>query len=399
MSCKCRRGRSGATFPRHAPVILPVMKKPYAPVLIALVIAVVVMNIMRARAGGNAAGEGVVANPALTVRATRLERSSLPIRIEATGNIAAWEEASIGAQVDGLRLIKVKVNVGDAVKRGQVLAIFAAETVIADLAEARAVAEEASANLAEAAANASRARLLMSTGAMSGKQIDQYVTAERAARARLDAAKAIERRHRLRLSHTQVRAPDDGLVSSRTATVGAVLPMGQELFRLIRKGRLEWRAEVGTDDLMKLSPGQTAHVTTGDRVIAGQLRVLAPSIDMQTRNGLAYVDLSGDSPVRAGMFVRGYFEIGNETASTLPQSAVLLRDGFNYVLRIDPQSDRGSKVIQTKVTVGRRAGDRIEITGGLDPSELVVESGGSFLGDGDLVRLVDQPMSRADAWR
>src|SRR5690606_730615 len=67
------------------------------------------------------------------------------------------------------------------------------------------------------------------------------------------------------------------------------------------------------------------------------------------------------------------------------QTAVLLRDGFSYVLRVGPES----KVIETKVTVGRRVGNRIEITSGLDPSERVVESGGSFIGDGDLVRVVE----------
>jgi hypothetical protein len=137
--------------------------------------------------------------------------------------------------------------------------------------------------------------------------------------ARLEAAKAIEHRHRLRLSHTEVRAPDDGLISSRSATVGAVLPAGQELFRLIHKGRLEWRAEVATADLVKLSAGQTVHVTTtGDQVIEGKLRVIAPAIDTQTRNGLVYVDLpdtsqAGIGQVRAGMFARGYFEIGKDS--------------------------------------------------------------------------------------
>ena len=362
------------------------MKKPIVSVLVVVVVSVIVMSVTLKRASGTGAEEVAVANPALTVTVTRLERSSFPVRIWATGDIAPWEEASLGAEVEGLRLVKVKVNVGDAVKRGQVLAIFASATVMADLSEARAMAAEAAATLAEAEANAKRASVLEATGAMSAQQINQYVTAERAARARLEAAQAIERRHRLRLAHTQVRAPDDGLISSRTATVGAVLPAGQELFRLIRKGRLEWRAEVATADLVKLSPGHTVHVTTtAGRVVEGRLRVIAPAIDTQTRNGLVYVDLPLTEQLRAGMFARGYFELGKETTLTLPQSAVLLRDGFSYVLRIGP----GSKVIQTKVTVGQRTGDRIEVTRGLDPAERVVASGGSFLGDGDVVRLVE----------
>lgn len=354
-----------------------------------IVVPIIVTSILLSRASGGGPEQGAEPIPALTVTATQPELSSLPIRVYATGDIAAWQEASIGTEADGLRLTEVTVNVGDEVKRGQVLATFAAETVIADLSEARAMAEEAAATLSEAEANAERARVLDATGAMSVEQINRYVTAERAARARLEAAKAIEQRHRLRLAQTKVLAPDDGIVSSRTATLGAVLPAGQELFRLIRKGRLEWRAEVATAELEKLSPGQIAHVTTtGDQRVEGTLRVIAPAIDTQTRNGLVYVDLPITGAVRAGMFARGYFETGEATALTLPQSAVLLRDGFSYVMRIGPQSREPSKVMQTKVMVGRRAGDRIEITGGLDPSERVVESGSSFLTDGDLVRLV-----------
>jgi RND family efflux transporter MFP subunit len=366
------------------------MKPLSKPVLVGSVVAAMAVSILLARASGDGVEQEEVNNPALTVTAISPQQSSLPIRISATGNIAAWEEASIGTEAEGLRLIEVRVNVGDQVKRGQVLAMFAAETVTAELAEARAVAEEAAATLTEAEANAQRARVLDATGAMSVQQINQYVTAERAARARWEAAKAIEQRHRLRLAQTQVLAPDDGLVSSRTATVGAVLPAGQELFRLIRKGRLEWRAEVATGDLAKLSPGQKVHITlVGDRVIEGQLRVVAPAIDTQTRNGLVYVDLpvTDGGQVRAGMYVRGYFETGIDAALTLPQSAVLLRDGFSYVLRIG----RDSRVIQTKVSVGRRAGDRVEIIGGLDPAERVVESGGSFLSDGDRVREEPRP--------
>jgi RND family efflux transporter MFP subunit len=363
------------------------MRKQIVSGLVVIVaVSVIVMSVMLTRARGNVTEAAAIANPALTVTATRLEHSSLPVRVWATGDVAPWEEAGIGAEVEGLRLIKVKANVGDVVKRGQVLAIFASSTVIADFAEARAVTQEAAATLAEAEGNAKRARVLEATGAMSAQQINQYVTAESAARARLEAAQAIERRHRLKLAHTQVRAPDDGVISSRSATVGAVLPAGQELFRLIRKARLEWRAEVATADLVKLSPGQKVHVTTtGEQVIEGRLRVIAPAIDTQTRNGLVYVDLPRTTHVRAGMFARGYFELGKETTLTLPQSAVLLRDGFSYVLRIGP----GHKLIRTKVSVGRRVGDRIEITRGLDPAEPVVESGGSFLGDGDFVRLVE----------
>ena len=331
--------------------------------------------------------------PALTVTVTTLQPTTLPIRIPANGNIMPWQEASIGTEADGLRLAEVRVNVGDLVRRNQVLATFASDTVSAALAQSRAATAEAEAALAEAEANAQRARQLQTTGALSTQQINQYVTAERTAQARLEAAKATEQTQRLRLAQTRVLAPDDGVISARSATLGAVLPAGQELFRLIRGRRLEWRAEVAAADLTRLQSGQIAQVRlANDEVVEGRLRMIAPMVDTQTRNGMVYVDLPTDSPARAGMFARGEFEVGTARTMTLPQSAVLLRDGFSYVLRVGADST----VVQTKVAVGRRVGQRIEITEGIDAAAQVVLVGGGFLGDGDFVRVVEDPPALGD---
>lgn len=357
-----------------------------AAVVIAVTFTVTVAWAMHAASGAAGAAAVAVAKPALAVAATTPEQAMLPIRITANGNITAWQEASIGTEANGLRLARVTVNVGDVVRRGQLLAAFASDTVTAELMQSRAAVAEAEAALAGARDNAQRAHGLHATGAMSAQQIQQYITAERTARARLEATQAAERTQRLRLAQTRVLAPDDGVISARSATVGAVLPAGQELFRLIRRGRLEWRAEVAASDLAKLRPGQVAHLTpVGGETIVGRLRMVAPTVDIQSRNGLIYVDLPLDAPARAGMFARGEFDIGTSRMMTLPQSAVLLRDGFTYVMRIGPDS----KVMQTRVTAGRRAGERIEITGGIEASARVVEVGGAFLGDGDPVRVVD----------
>ncbi|WP_374368285.1 efflux RND transporter periplasmic adaptor subunit [Piscinibacter sp.] len=324
--------------------------------------------------------------PALTVTVTSPQPASVPLKIAANGNIAAWQEASVGTEANGLRLAEVKVNVGDVVKRGQVLASFTPDTIAAELAQTRAAVAEAEATLAEASANAQRARELQATGALSAQQINQYLTAERTAQARLEAQRAAAKTQQLRLAQTQVLAPDNGVISARSATVGAVLPAGQELFRLIRGGRLEWRAEVSAADLAQLKPGVAAAVTpAGGTPIVGKLRMVAPTVDPATRNGIVYVDLPQPGSARAGMFARGEFEIGQTQGLSLPQSAVLLREGFSYVLQVGPDS----KVQQVKVSTGRRWADRIEITGGIARDARVVASGGGFLGDGDLVRVVD----------
>lgn len=357
-----------------------------------LVIALIAFSL---RAPGDKQPEPIAAaKSALTVNTTQPQSAILPLRISANGNVAAWQEASIGAEANGLRLVEVRVNVGDVVKRGQVLAAFASDTAQADVAQAHAAVAEAEATLAEAAVNAERARRLQPSGIMSAQQINQYLTAEQTARARLSVQQAAAVVRQLRLQQTRVLAPDHGVISARSATVGAVLPGGQELFRMIRQGRLEWRAEVSSAELVLLKPGMRVSVTAANGIpIKGTLRKIAPTVDVQTRNGLVYVDLPSPGNIKAGMFARGEFEIGSSQALTLPQSAVLQRDGFSYVLRVGADS----RVSEAKVNVGRRVGERIEITGGLDAAARVVAAGGSFLADGDTVRVVDTVIIKSAA--
>jgi RND family efflux transporter MFP subunit len=261
--------------------------------------------------------------------------------------------------------------------------------VAAELNQSRAAAEEAQANLAEAKANADRARQIQASGALSAQQINQFLTAEQTALARLNAARAKVQADELRLAQTRVLAPDDGVISARTATVGSLAQNGQELFRLIRGGRLEWRAEVTANELARVKPGMPATLqppgaATAARV-QGKVRMVAPTVDAQTRNAIVYVDLPAGGAVRAGMFVRGELQVGQGSALTLPQAAVVLRDGFAYVYRVGADN----RVAELKVETGRRVGDRVEITRGLTADMKLVASGAGFLADGDAVRVVE----------
>ncbi|MBX9849564.1 MAG: efflux RND transporter periplasmic adaptor subunit [Rhodocyclaceae bacterium] len=322
--------------------------------------------------------------PSLSVNVEAPLPMRMTQRLAANGNIEAWQEAIIGANVTGLVLSEVKVNVGDVVKRGQVLATFASQTVAADLEQTRARAAEAEASAAEAEANAERAKKVADSGALSEQQLVQYITAAETARARAKAQIAAARAQEVRLADTRITAPDDGVISARNATLGAV-PASSELFRLIRQGRLEWRAEVPAAQLTLLKPGQVVNIDAGSGInVKGKVRMLAPSIDPKTRNGLVYVDLPTPGAARAGMFAAGEFEIGSSDGLTLPQSAVMVRDGYSFVFRVGPDN----KVIQTKVGLGRRMDERVEILNGIDTTARIVVSGGGFLTDGDVVRVV-----------
>jgi HlyD family secretion protein len=360
-------------------------------VLVALVLSATVVGVIWASKDPAPEMQAAKAapRPTLTVTVTLPRADRLPVRLAATGNVVAWQEAIVGAEANGLRLSGVFANVGDPVRRGALLATFTPETVAAELEQSRAAVAEATAAFADASATAQRARTLEATGALSAQQVQQRLTAERISKAKMDAAQAASRLQEIRLAQTRVHAPDDGVISMRSATVGAVMPAGQEMFRIIRQGRLEWHAEIPAADLPRVRSGQRVIVQSeGNEPMAGQVRVLAPSVNTQTRSGLAMVDLPSDGSLRAGMFARGEIEIGEGGPTlTLPQTAVVQRDGFDYVMRLGAEG----RVMQTKVTLGRAAGHRVEILAGIDSSSKVVATGAGFLSDGDVVRVVAGP--------
>lgn len=323
--------------------------------------------------------------PALTVTVVQPQMRNLLIKLPANGSINAWQEAIIGSEANGLRLVDVKVNVGDRVAKGQVLATFATEQVAAEVAQAQASFAEAEANALDAAGNANKARTLQASGALSEQQINQYTTAEKTAKARLEAAKAMLAVQQVRLKQTGVVAPDNGVISSRSATVGAVVGSGTELFKMIRGGRLEWRAEVTSTELAGIKPGSVATVTAASGAkVDGKVRMIGPTVDSVTRNALIYVDLPANPNIKAGMFAKGEFAIGSGDVLTLPQQALVLRDGFTYTMRLAP----GNKVSQIKLQTGRQAGDAVEILQGIKAGEQFVANGVAFLADGDTVKVV-----------
>ena len=383
--------------------------QPHALGLLLAALALAGLGLLAARsnaAGNDAAPAGV--KPALTVTLTSAKTSVLPLKLSANGNVVAWQEAIIGAEVNGLRVQELNAGIGDQVQKGQLLASFAAEGVQADVALARAALMEATAAATDAAANATRARAVQSSGALSAQQIDQLLTAELMAKARMASAQAQLDAQQLRLSHTRLLAPDSGIVSARSASVGAVLGAGMEMFRLIRQGRLEWRAEVTATELGRIKAGTPVLMTAPDGTQArGRVRMVAPTVDAQTRNGLIYVDILPGAPqgnsqqfpagppqgnsFKPGMFARGEFELGSNNAMSVVQTALVVRDGFNYVFRVGADK----RVAQVKVQTGRLLGDQVEILSGIKPEDKLVATGGGFLSDGDLVRVVEAAVPAA----
>ncbi len=293
-------------------------------VVACLVLAGGTLGLARGGKAGQKAAPAV-ARPALTVRTTTLQEEKWARTLQATGSIIPWQEAIITAQVQGLRIADVRVSIGDHVEQGEVL-----------------------------------------------------VTLDNLARAGDTETRSVQGR---------IIAPDAGVISAANATVGSMSQPGMELFRLIRRGRLEWRADLTAEELMLLRKGMTVEVTVGEgRVIKGIVRAIAPSVDPKTRYGYALISLPESSGIVAGAFARGVFDLsgGRKNMQTLPQSALMRRGSEAFVLVIDADHH----VHERPVTAGKRYGERIQIVEGLHAKEPVVETGGAFLTEGDVVQVV-----------
>jgi RND family efflux transporter MFP subunit len=348
------------------------------------IVLIVAITAHEGRADAKRAESNTAAlRPALTVTTAKAERRALPAVIEASGAVAAWQEASISARVAGLALISVDANVGDVIRKGQVLARFDDAELRADVAKAEADLAQAEANAQQADAYRDRALAVGKSGALSQQSLLQSTTQAAMADAQVAQVQATLMAARLKLTYAMVTAPDNGVISSRTAALGAVAQAGSELFRFIRQGRLEWRAELNSTQVSGVKQGLPVRVHLPDgQTATGHVRQLAPTLSSDTRLVLVYVDLDHAASARPGMYASGAIQTEVRDVTAVPGESIVIRDGRPYVLRLN-----GNQVQQLAVEVGARQGPFAEIIAGISPGDTVVVRGAGFVNDRDIVRV------------
>ncbi|CAD2249710.1 efflux RND transporter periplasmic adaptor subunit [Xanthomonas arboricola] len=323
----------------------------------------------------------------LSVMATLPRRVQWISAIEASGVIAPWQEAIIGAQTSGLRIDRLEVAVGDVVRRGQLLARFDTATLRAEEAQLQAALAQAQGVATQADANRTRALQLKGSGGISDQEVQRYVTEANTAMAQVVTARAQLEGKRVQLRQADVVAPDDGVISDRIATLGAVANNGQELFRLVRQRRLEWRGEFTSTQIASIAVGQDVTLQLPQsRSAKARVRQIAPLLDTRSRLGLVYADIEPGSLARGGMYVDGRITLAPSAAQVLPATSVVVRDGRSIVFRLAGTGDE-SKVEARPVTIGRRQGAEVEILDPLAADERIVAQGAGLLADGDTVRV------------
>lgn len=326
------------------------------------------------------------ATPSLTVSLAAPVAREVAREVVASGAVAAWEEVSVGVELSGLRVSAVDVEVGSVVAAGDVLLRVDDRTLASQLAQSDAQVREARTNLDTARRKAARIRELADAQMVSQQDAEEAEAARANAEARLNTAVASRDAARVQRDFTVVRAPVDGVVSARSVQPGQVVGAGTELLRLIRDGRLEWRAELAEGDLLQVAPGTTVRVESpAGGFVDGVVRTVSPGLDAQSRTGTVYVDLPEPGALRAGMFAQGRLALGRAQALLVPNEAVVRRDGRAHVFTVD---DDG-RVRERGIVAGATHGDLVEVREGLSEADRVVARGAGFLGDGDLVRVVD----------
>lgn len=325
--------------------------------------------------------------PALTVSLAAPTQRDWPETVPASGWLKPWQEAVIASETSGLRITDVLVDVGSVVKKGQTLVRLSQESTLADLRKQEAAVVTAQASLAKAKANADRARQLRSSGALSDEKITEYFADEQTATASLASEEAALDSEKIKLAQTTITAVDDGLITSRSANLGAVVSTGTELFRLVRQQRVEWQAEVSTRYLPRISEGLSVEISgADDHPIQGKVRLVGPSVSTDTSRVIVYVALPADVRPRVGLYVTGSIELQTTPALTVPETAIVFRDGISYVFTAGDDA----RVRRIRVETGRRNNGEVEIVSGIDRSSKVVTSGGAFLSDNDLVKIVEK---------
>ncbi len=320
----------------------------------------------------------------LTVTAAELEPVELAQTFTMNGSIFAWQEVIIAPEVGGYRVAEVRVDVGDHVKRGQTLVELSTALLESEVATKQATLKQREAELANADSALLRGQSLLSMNVLSQADLDRLNADALARRAGVESARADLDTSQLRLKFTNVTAPDDGQVTSRTVTVGQIAQAGGEMLRILRNNRIEWRGEVPESRITELAAGQPVVVTTADgEEFTGKIRVVAPTISSNNRTGLVYVDLGAEERLRPGMFAHGEIEIGRGMAFAVPLESVVSGDGYNYVFVLGADN----VVERRRVETGAVRAGAIEVVNGISAGEMIVGKGAGFLKDGDLVNV------------
>lgn len=329
------------------------------------------------------------ANSIPVVSVTSPGSRAVTARISFTGALAARYDMPIGSDTDTGRIKEIYVEAGDHVKQGQIMAKLDGSVLVPQVNRLAASVEESKAEAALSAAQYKRALGVQAAGALSAEEIEHRRATSLTDDAKVKVAVAQLAEAQARLERTDVRAPEDGVVLTRTAEVGQIAsPGGPALFRLARNGEIEMRGQIAEQDMARLRVGQSAavYITNVAKPFEGRVRLLGAVIDPMTRLGEIRIALGSDPALRPGAFARGEVIIDHDEHPVLPQTAVLADAKGSYVFIVNDKSE----VERRKVSVIDTTAAGVVIGAGLTGRERIITTAAGFLREGEHVSAVPQ---------
>ena len=382
---------------------------------LSLGLATPALHAQEAVAAESIAEAPVPSLPAITV--STVTPQLLTDRIIASGLVAAVEEVQVAPLVEGQPLDQLLVDVGATVTEGQVLAVLSKTTLelqkteaVASLAAARSTIAQAEAQKVEAeAAAAEAARVVNRTTKLRESGTAPQATWDTAnanataanarvmvatqglesARAQLALAEARLENVDLMLNRTEVKAPVAGKIVARNAKIGAIATAaGQPMFVITRDGALELRADAAEIDLLRLAPGQPAHLRAVGmtEALTGTVRLVEPAIDPVTRLGRARISVDAGDALRTGMFVEAEIIAAEHEGLAVPVTSIGSSPEGSTVMRV-----KDGVVERVVVKTGIRDRGLVEITEGLAAGDTIVTKAGAFVRNGDRINPVPAP--------
>jgi HlyD family secretion protein len=317
------------------------------------------------------------AEQARTVSVTRVESRALGGGFKASGQLIPREEAAVGSELSGYRVGRVFVEEGAWVRAGQPLAQLDNTLLRAQIAQQAAVT-------AQAEAEAKRVTGLDGQGILSQEQIESRRYTAKAQAAALAELQTRDRR-------MTVTAPVGGRVLERTVRPGDVAGGSTPWFRIARDGLVELNAEVNEADLSNVRVGQSVQVTIpGGATVAGNVRIVSPLINADTRLGRVRVQLPLREDLRAGGMASAVFGSSGQAVTAVPESAIRYDAEGASVVTIDDQN----RARQVKIKTGQRGGGWVQLVQGPQPGARIVLNAAAFTLDGDKVKPIEQQAAR-----
>lgn len=306
----------------------------------------------------------------LTVTVVEPVQKILQTQLSLTGITIPREEVLVITELSNLRVREVRADVGDTVKKGQILAVLDGESLKNQQNDLQAEYERARDDYA-------RVEGIKDTGAVSRQSVTQKRLAMQSARAKLQDAQ-------LNLRRGNILSPVNGIIYERSAAIGALVSASEPLYRIARQGEIEVQISVPEADLTSLTRGQqvTIKLTGHSEEISGTLRLITPKVDNATRTANARISLPKGVSTAIGLFAEARIITGEQQGITLPASALQQDSQGSYVWQLDEKQ----KAVRLPIKVILR-NDVDMIIEDIPTGSVIVARAGSFIKEGDHVNI------------